>query len=172
MNRILSSIPETDPLAIPEKRATIDGIVAANRERPGAAMVVLNEVQEQIGYISEPMQAYLAHRLGLPLQHIYGVVTFYSFFATEPKGRHTIKFCTGTACYVGGVQQLIEKAKQTLGIEIGQTTSDGLITLTECRCVGACSQAPVVVVDDDLHGRAKPNKVPKIIRDCQQVGGA
>ena len=93
--------------------------------------------------------------------------TFYSFFQTTPRGKHTIKFCVGTACYVSGIDQIIEKAKQVLNIEPGETTEDGLITLELCRCVGACSQAPVIVVDDEVHGRIKPNKFPKIISDIQ-----
>lgn len=164
----LDQIPVDDPLVIPEKRAIIDQVLNDNRDRPGATMVVLNEIQGRLGYISHPMQVYLARELGVPLHHIHGVVTFYSFFATQPKGKHTIKFCAGTACYVGGIQQLIEKAKQTLGIDVGETTPDGLITLEVCRCVGACSQAPVVVVDEELYGRAQPNKIPKMIRRCQK----
>ena len=118
-------------------------------------MVILNELQSQIGYISTPMQAYVAQKLHVPDGAVHGVVSFYSFFTTEPRGKHTVKFCMGTACYVGGTPQLIEKAKQLLGIELGQTTPDGAITLEVCRCVGACSQAPVVVVDDEAV-RARP----------------
>ena len=98
---------------------------------------------------------------------VHGVVSFYSFFTTQPRGRHTMKFCMGTACYVGGMPQLIEKAKQALGIEMGQTTKDGAITLEICRCVGACSQAPVIVVDEEVSGRVKPNKLPQLIRKCE-----
>jgi NADH:ubiquinone oxidoreductase subunit E len=93
------------------------------------------------------------------------VVSFYSFFTTTPRGRHTVKFCMGTACYVGGTPQLIEKAKQILGIEPGQTTPDGNITLEVCRCVGACSQAPVIVVDEDVAGRVRPNKLPQTLKN-------
>lgn len=157
-------IAENDPMMIPEKRAMIDRILEENEGRPGATMVVLNELQSQIGFITEPMQAYVAQKLHVPLSAIHGVVTFYSFFTTKPRGRHTIKFCMGTACYVGGAPQLIEKAKQSLGIDVGDTTADGGITLEICRCVGACSQAPVVVVDDEVHGRVRPNKFPQLLR--------
>jgi NADH:ubiquinone oxidoreductase subunit E len=95
------------------------------------------------------------------------VVSFYSFFTTTPRGKHTIKFCMGTACYVGGMPQLIDKAKSLLGVEPGQTTPDGEITLEVCRCVGACSQAPVVVVDDKIFGRLRPNKFPQVLRSIQ-----
>jgi len=127
-------------------------------------MVILNELQSRVGFISEPMQDYVAAKLRVPVSKVHGVVSFYSFFTTQPRGRHTIKFCMGTACYVGGMPQLIEKAKQQLGIEPGQTTKDGAITLELCRCVGACSQAPVIVVDEESHGRVRPNKVPQMLR--------
>jgi NADH-quinone oxidoreductase subunit E len=156
-----------DPLADPEQKQIIDKILEQNRDLPGATMVVLNELQSQIGFVSTSMQAYVARKLHIPLSTVHGVVSFYSFFTTMPRGKHTIKFCLGTACYVGGVPQLIEKAKQALGIEPGQTTPDGQITMEICRCVGACSQAPVVVVDEEVQGRVKPNKMPQLIRKCQ-----
>lgn len=164
----LVKIPATDPVAIPEKRAIIDQILEANETLPGGMMVILNEIQSQIGFISEPMQQYVADKMHIPVSKVHGVVSFYSFFVTTPRGKHTIKFCMGTACYVGGADQLIEKAKQLLGVGPGQTTSDGLITLELCRCVGACSQAPVIVVDEETHGRVRPNKLPQIIRPIQE----
>ncbi len=161
--------PETNhnPLNNPETRAIIDLILEENKEKPGATMVVLNELQSRIGFISEPMQAYVARKLRIPASTIHGVVSFYSFFTTAPRGRHTVKFCMGTACYVGGMPQLIEKAKQVLGVEPGRTTPDGAITLEICRCVGACSQAPVIVVGEEVYGRAKPNKLPQILKKYQ-----
>lgn len=160
----LEKIPATDPVAIPEKRAVIDQILEDNQNLPGGMMVILNEIQTQIGFISEPMQQYVADKMHIPVSKVHGVVSFYSFFVTTPRGRHTIKFCMGTACYVGGADQLIEKAKQILGVGPGQTTKDGAITLELCRCVGACSQAPVIVVDDESQGRIRPNKLPQLIR--------
>ena len=150
------------------KRAILDEIISQNRERQGALMVILNETQNKVGYVSVPMQNYIAKKMRVPVGAVHGVVTFYSFFTTEPRGKHTMKFCMGTACYVGGMDQLIEKAKQILGVGPGQTTKDGNITLEICRCVGACSQAPVVVVDETLYGRARPNKFPQIVRACQE----
>ncbi len=156
-----------DPLKNPEQRAIIDNIINEHKDMPGAAMVVLNQLQGQIGFISEPMQAYVARKLHMPVSAIHGVVTFYSFFTTEARGKHTIKFCMGTACYVGGMPQIIEKAKQVLGIDVGHTTPDGKITLEICRCVGACSQAPVTVIDEEVQGRVRPNKFPQLVRKCQ-----
>ena len=156
-----------NPLDNPEEKAIIDLILQENANIPGATMVVLNEVQRKIGFISKPVQQYIANGLGVPVSRVHGVVSFYSFFTTTPRGKHTIKFCMGTACYVGGIPQIIEKAKQILGIEPGQTTPDGLITLENCRCVGACSQAPVVVIDDVVHGRVQSNKFPKLIQNIK-----
>jgi len=157
----------TDPLQVPEQLAIIDGILDENKDLAGATMVVLNKIQESIGFISPSMQVYIAKKLREPVSRIHGVVSFYSFFTTTPRGKHTIKFCIGTACYVGGITQIIEKAKQILGIEPGETTEDGLITLELCRCVGACSQAPVIVVDEVVQGRVKPNRFPKTIQDLK-----
>jgi NADH-quinone oxidoreductase subunit E len=165
-------IHKNDPLVIPEEREKIDAILAQNKDLSGATMVVLNELQNAIGFISEPMQSYVAKYLKVPISAVHGVVSFYSFFTTSPRGKHTIKFCMGTACYVGGTPQLIEKAKQVLGIDPGQTTKDGSITLEVCRCVGACSQAPVVVIDENSIGRVRPNKLPQLIRPLQSTGEA
>lgn len=165
---LLEKTPATDPVAIPDQRAVIDQILEENRNLPGGMMVILNEIQSQIGFISEPMQQYVANKMRIPVSKVHGVVSFYSFFVTTPRGKHTIKFCMGTACYVGGADQLIEKAKQLLGVGPGQTTKDGLITLELCRCVGACSQAPVIVVDDETQGRVRPNKLPQLIRPIME----
>ncbi len=157
-----------DPLKDPERKQVIDQILDENRGLPGATMVILNELQSQIGFVSPAMQAYVAKKLRIPVSAVHGVISFYSFFTTQPRGKHTIKFCLGTACYVGGMPQLIEKAKQTIGVAPGQTTPDGNITLEVCRCVGACSQAPVIVIDDEIQGRVRPNKLPQLVRKVQE----
>ena len=168
--KVLETIPENDPLAIPQQRAVIDHILEENKDVLGATMVVLNELQCRIGHISIPMQAYVAKKLRVPMSEINGVVSFYSFFTTRPKGKHSIKFCLGTACYVRGAPKLIEKAEQALGINVGQTTEDGEVTLELCRCLGACSQAPVIVVDESTRGRMHPNLLSQILRECQDNG--
>lgn len=160
----MTSTPQVmDPLNNPELRTIIDYIIDESIDLDGGLMVVLNNLQSIVGYLSEPMQAYVAERLSIPLSKVHGVVSFYSFFTTTPRGKHVIKFCIGTACYVGGITQLIEKAKQVLGVDIGQTTNDGMISLEFCRCVGACSQAPVVVIDDVNNGHVKSSQFAKLI---------
>ena len=168
MEKIMERNEKANPLEDPKQLAVIDQILEENKHLPGATMVVLNSMQEAIGFISPEMQVYIAEKLGEPVSRIHGVVSFYSFFTTTPRGKHTIKFCVGTACYVSGINQIIEKAKQVLGIEPGETTEDGLITLELCRCVGACSQAPVIVVDEEFQGRVKPNRFPKTIQDLKK----
>jgi NADH:ubiquinone oxidoreductase subunit E len=153
-----------NPKENPELAAVIVTILEENKSIPGSLMVILNEVQSQLGFVSEQIQEFIANYLKVPVSKIHGVISFYSFFTTRPRGRHTIKFCTGTACYVGGSSQLIDKAKQLIGISLGETTQDGNVTMEETRCVGACSQAPVVVVDDVIHGRVKPSKIAQIVR--------
>jgi NADH-quinone oxidoreductase subunit E len=160
-----------DPVKDPEIKAKIDKIIADNKDKPGATMVVLNELQAGIGFVSESMQRYVAEALQVPVSRVHGVVSFYSFFTTNPRGKHTVKFCMGTACYVGGTAMLIEKAKQVIGIDPGMTTPDGNVTMEVCRCVGACSQAPVIVVDEDVMGRVKPNKLPTILKPLLDDAG-
>jgi len=99
-----------DPLDDPQKKAIIDDILEENADLNGATMVVLNQLQETIGFISRPMQAYVAESLGVPISKVHGVVSFYSFFTTTPRGKHTIKFCLGTACYVGGISQILRES--------------------------------------------------------------
>lgn len=158
-----------DPLQNPAQKAIIDAVIQKYASLPGATMVVLNNLQEKIGYLTKPMQEYVAKELHVPISKVHGVVSFYSFFTTEPRGKHVIKFCIGTACYVGGAPQLIDKAKQVLGIEPGQTTSDGLVTLEVCRCVGACSAAPVVVIDEVNYGRMQPQKFSNTVKDVIKI---
>lgn len=150
-----------------EQKVVLDKILAENRDRPGSTMVVLTLTQEQLGYVSPAMQQYLAKELDVPLSHIYGVLTFYSFFRMTPVGRHKINICLGTACYVRGGPTLVDKFQHVLGVEMGETTPDNRFTLEICRCVGACSQAPVVMIDDDVIGRVQPQNVAKILRDYE-----
>jgi NADH:ubiquinone oxidoreductase subunit E len=162
----LEKTPVNDPLALPEKKAIIDKVLEDNRHLPGGTMVILNELQNRIGYISTPMQNYVAKKLHVPVSAVHGVVSFYSFFTTEPRGKHTVKFCLGTACYVGGSPKLIDQAQQVLGIKPGETTKDYAVTMEVCRCVGACSQAPVVVVDDEVNGRVQSSTLPPLLHKC------
>jgi NADH:ubiquinone oxidoreductase subunit E len=168
MLNVLENIAETDPLANSEQRAKIDQILIENKDVPGATMIVLNALQTEIGYISTPMQAYVAQKLRVPMSEVNGVVSFYSFFTTTPKGKHTVKFCMGTACYVGGTPGLVDKTRDVLGVNPDETTEDGVFTVELCRCIGACSQAPAMVIDKTVRGRVHPNQLPQILKKYQE----
>ena len=160
---------DDDPVLNDAQRAKMDEIIAEHSIKPGSMMVILNEIQAEIGHISRPMQNYIAEKLRVPLKDVYGVVTFYSFFTMKPRGKHRVAFCLGTACYVGGAEMLIEKAEQILGVKLGETTADKKFTLEPCRCLGACSQAPAVMVDSTLHGHNAPDKFITVLRKYEKI---
>lgn len=115
---------------------------------------ILNEVQEKFGYIPKEAQKEISEFLEIPMAEIYGVITFYSRFTLEPKGKYAISVCLGTACFVKGSQKIMDRLTERLGIQPGQTTKDGLFSIDETRCVGACGLAPVFTINGDVHGRA------------------
>ena len=129
-----------------------------------ALIQVLHRAQEVFGYLRDDVIRFVARELKLPVSRVYGVLTFYSFFSTVPKGRHTIMVCTGTACYVRGADKVLERFERELGIKTGQTTPDGMFTLSTARCIGACGLAPVAVIGDDVHSRLKADDVKKILK--------
>ena len=136
-----------------DTKATVDKIIDAAKEKRGGLMVVLNETQRAVGYLPKELQTYIAKRMGVAPSVVYGVVSFYSFFTMIPRGKHLVKVCMGTACYVKGAGRLLDEVSETLKIKVGETTADGMYTLEACRCLGVCSQAPAVMVDDDVVGK-------------------
>lgn len=126
-------------------------------------ITILNEVQEKYGYIPKVAQIEIAEYLGIPLAEVYGVITFYSRFTLTPKGKYNVSVCLGTACFVKGSKEILERAKQKLGIEPGKTTEDGLFSLDETRCVGACGLAPVFTVNNEVYGKATVKKLDEVI---------
>jgi NADH:ubiquinone oxidoreductase subunit E len=146
-----------------EQVAKLDGIIAKHRGKPGGLIPVLEEAQVALEYLPVSVQKKVAKGLNLPLSRVYGVVTFYSFFTMTPRGRHTVRVCLGTACYVRGGKQLAEALRKEFGINEGETTPDRRFTFESVRCLGACGLGPVVVVDEDVHGRMKPSKLKDIL---------
>jgi NADH:ubiquinone oxidoreductase subunit E len=134
-----------------------------NKEKQGALMPVLQEAQAKFGYLPVEVLEMISKGLNVPLSEIYGVATFYSQFSLIPKGEFKIGICLGTACYVKGSQELLNKVMEELGIESGQTTPDMKFSLTATRCIGACGLAPVLSVNDDVYGRLKPEDVKGIL---------
>jgi NADP-reducing hydrogenase subunit HndA len=128
---------------------------------------MLNEIQEHYGYVPMHVQKELSEYLKLPMAEIYGVVTFYSRFTLKPKGKYSIAVCLGTACFVKGSQKLADRLKERLGIEAGETTKDGLFSIEEMRCVGACGLAPVFTVNGEVYGKATVKKLDEVIDEIK-----
>ena len=139
---------------------------------PGELIPLLQSAQEHFGYIPRRAIQYVASVTRIPESTVYGVITFYSQFRLQPMGRHVLRLCAGTACHVAGSKLLIEIVQDELGIEVGDTTPDGLFTLFTVACLGCCSLAPVLMVDDQTHGRLTPASVRKILRDYRRRDAA
>jgi len=141
----------------------IERIIEQNRGNRGALVQVLHYVQERLGYVPKDIQVKIAETLGVSLTEVYGVITFYSLFREKPRGKYIISSCQGTACYVRGAPDVLERLEKELGITAGDTTDDGLFTIEVVRCLGACGLAPVMTVNEDTHGRVTQDKVPAIL---------
>ena len=132
---------------------------------------ILNEVQDEFGYIPELSQSLISEYLKISKAEIYGVITFYSRFTLEPKGKYTFGICLGTACYVKGSQKILDRLQERLKIEPGQTTEDGLFSIDKTRCVGACGLAPVFTVNDEVYGKATVKKLDEVLDELLEVEG-
>jgi NADH-quinone oxidoreductase subunit E len=141
----------------------IDGIIQRHKEKSGALIPVLEECQSVCGYLPMEVQERISKGLNIPGSTIYGVVTFYSFFTMAPKGRHIIKICLGTACYVRGGNPNLESIQDEFRVETGGTTGDLRFSLDSVRCIGACGMAPAMVVDDDTYAQVSKQNIMKIL---------
>ncbi|UCH04429.1 MAG: NADH-quinone oxidoreductase subunit NuoE [Candidatus Thorarchaeota archaeon] len=124
---------------------------------------MLQEIQEQLGYIPKEAVDWLSNQLRVSSQEIFGVATFYNHFRLNPPGRHEIRVCLGTACHVGGGEKLLDTIREKLGIESGKTTDDGQYSLERVACVGACARSPAVVLDDEVHGRMTQRSLKRLL---------
>ena len=147
----------------PEQKEQLLQVINDKRNEPGALMPILQKAQEIYGYLPIEVQTMIAQEMDVPLEKVYGVTTFYSQFSLNPKGRHQISVCLGTACYVKGSGIILEELQKILGIENGECTPDQKFSLDACRCVGACGLAPVMMIGDEVYGRLTPDKVPEIL---------
>ena len=147
----------------PEQEAQLKEVIAQHKGQSDAMMPVLQKAQEIYGYLPIEVQTMVAEGLGVSLEQVYGVSTFYSWFTLEPKGEHLIRVCLGTSCYVKGSADILAELERQLGIKAGHTTSDGKFTLEATRCLGCCGLAPVMTVDDDVFGRLVPADVKGIL---------
>ncbi len=146
-----------------EEWEKIDLVIDKYKSRHGALIPVLKEVQDVCGYLPKKVQHRIADGLHLPSSQVYGVVSFYAFFTTVPRGRHIIRVCMGTACYVRGSKEILNALQRELGVHVGGITGDRKFTLDAVRCVGACGLAPVVVVGQDTYGMVTPGRAVQIL---------
>ena len=156
------------PTSIPfkgtkEQEAELMEVIAEYKGQQGAVIPVLHRAQEIYGYLPIEVQEMISEGLGAPLAEIYGIVTFYTQFTLEPKGEHHIGICLGTACYVKGSGDILDKFKERLSIDVGGCTPDGKFSLEATRCIGACGLAPVLTVNDEVYGRLEVKDVDDIL---------
>lgn len=147
---------------------TINEIIDRYSNETTPLMMILSDIQKEFGYIPLEVQELVSDRTGIPVAEIYGVITFYSFFSLKPKGKYVIGCCLGTACYVKGAQNVIDKFSEILGITPGGTTEDGLFTLDALRCIGACGIAPAVSINGKVYPKVSVDMVPSIIAEYKK----
>ncbi len=146
-----------------EMYAELDKVIESLKGEEGAVMRTLQGAQDIFGCVTKDIQVRIAEGLNVPLSEVYGVATFYSQFSLEARGQYIIGVCMGTACYVKGAKNVLDKVCEVLGTPSGKTTPDGLFTIRDTRCLGACGLAPVMMINDDVYGRLTPDKVPEIL---------
>ena len=151
--------------------AKIEEICDRYADEKTPLMMILSAIQKEYGYIPLDVQELVSKKTGISVSEIYGVVTFYSFFSLKPKGKYIVGVCLGTACYVKGAQQVIDKFSELLGIAPGETTADGMFTLDALRCIGACGIAPAVSINGKVYPKVEVAGIAKIIEDLRAEGG-
>jgi NADH:ubiquinone oxidoreductase subunit E len=151
-----------DEVSEEELLARVDSVIDAYRSKPGGLIPALQIAQGIMGYLPDNAIKRIAAGFGKSYSEVAGVIGFYSFFSTVPRGRHIIRVCLGTACYVRGAQQVLEAMRKELKIDVGETTEDRLFSLEVARCFGACGLAPAIMVDEEVYHRVKPSRVGEI----------
>lgn len=163
--------------ALPEHIVEMIDRVRGGDPHPESHLIgVLHKVQEEFGHLGAEHLDAVAQLLQVPMATVSGVATFYHFFRLRPRGKFMISVCLGTACYVKGAERVVQRLKEELGIDFGETTSDGLFSLQASRCLGTCGLAPVVMINDQVHGKVGPDQVPALLDACvrqskQEAGG-
>lgn len=152
-----------------EQEAKLRKVISAHKGDKGALMPILQEAQGIYGYLPIEVQKIIATEMEVPLEKVYGVVTFYSQFSLQPKGKYQISVCMGTACYVKGAGDIFDKFSEKLGIKSGECTPDGKFSLEACRCIGACGLAPVLTVNEEVFGRLTADDVDKILKKYEDL---
>ena len=160
MQKKISAMPFN---GTPEQEAQLKAVIAECAGDESKVMSVMQQAQDIYGYLPIEVQEMIAEGMGVPLEKVFGVATFYAQFALSPKGEHNISVCLGTACYVKGSGAILDKFKEKLGIDMGECPPDGKFSLEACRCLGACGLAPVLTVNGEVYGRLVPDDVDKIL---------
>ena len=161
MSKSTNAVPFNGTAA---QEAELLKVIAEKKDDRGALMPILQKAQDIYGYLPIEVQTIISNEMNIPLEKIYGVVTFYSQFSLNPKGKYQISVCLGTACYVKGSGDIYNKLQEKLGIEGGGCTPDGKFSLEACRCIGACGLAPVITVNDEVYGRLTVDDVDVILK--------
>jgi len=146
-----------------EKLAQIAEVIAKYDAQPNNLIMVLHAAQGIYGYLPYLVQKFIADKMEIPISEVSGVVSFYSFFSTKPRGKHTIMVCMGTACYVRGSKKVLEGLQKQLNVEVSETTEDGKFTLSSARCIGACGLAPAMMIDETVYKAVSPSKLESIL---------
>jgi len=149
----------------------LDAFIETMKHEEGALIPVLHKAQELFGYLPDEVMSHVSRKLHIPAAKVFGVVSFYSFFTMTPKGKFNVNVCLGTACFVRGAEKVRDEFEKHLDIKPGETSSDGLFSLSTIRCIGACGLAPVVMVNEKVYGRVKPEQVSEIIDECMTMDG-
>ena len=150
------------------KTAELKVFIDAQKGKRGPLMPIMQKAQELFGYLSLETQSLIAEALEIPVSEVYGVATFYAQFSLEPKGDYIISVCTGTACYVKGAQAILDKIEAILGITDGQTSTDGLFTIQNARCIGCCGLAPAMTINEHVYGKVTPDQIPAILESYRK----
>ncbi len=155
-------------VGVEPKRSELLSFIEQQKKKKGPLMPIMQKAQDIYGALTIDVQEFIAEELDIPMSDVYGVATFYSQFALEPKGEHVVSVCMGTACYVRNVEKILDKLSEELDIKPGETTPDGKFTLEPTRCLGCCGLAPVIMIDDQVYGRLTPSDVPGIVDEYRK----
>ena len=153
-----------------QKFEQLQTFIDEHKDMDGPLMPVMQYAQDVFGYLPMDVQQFISEGLNLPMTKVYGVATFYSQFVLEKQGENIVSLCLGTACYVKGAQQVLDKLEDTLGIKEGETTKDSKFTLLGTRCLGCCGLAPVMMIGDDVYGQLTPDQIPGILAKYKEQG--
>ena len=160
MKKNASSVPFN---GTPEQEAQLKAVIESKKHIEGSLMQVMQDAQGIYGYLPSEVQQMIAEGMGVSVEEVYGIATFYAQFALSPQGKYKVSVCLGTACYVKGAQKLLDRLVEVLGIQAGDCTADGKFSLEACRCIGACGLAPVLTVNEDVYGRLTEKDIDGII---------